>query len=637
MKFRQDIQALRGIAVIGVLLSHAQDNYFPLGYLGVDIFFIISGFVVTPLIMRMFSDQIIDEVRRSEFREFFTRRFFRLAPALGATLMFTALVTFLFASIEDHRRIAEQGIFTILLSGNIGAPIFAGNYFTPNPNPLIHTWSLSVEEQIYIFIPLILALVLRYQRDILRSIRRIYIAVITVSLSLFLFPSLIKALSLLINLDSSFFNFYSTFSRAWEFALGGMCYLMSSKRIVLFKSNSFRGMLIAFLPLSIFSKLHFDHRFITVFICCTTFASIYFQAMNMIPQVIIRIFVWFGDRSYSIYLLHMPLLYIAKYSSVTQIGTRENRIIQTFVALLLTVALGSASYHLVENRYRYKATRNSINVPSIKRPFFQFVVLPMLLFCTMLISAANSYWGLGNLTVPAKPAWENDLACKRLATTSADRPCMYKSERASKTVLLIGDSYAAQFSQAVVDAAERSGWNSVIWTMSGCKFSLRTGSAVSADCVSKNLATINWILENQPNSVIISQNNFSYVSQADLKEAIQNIGKLVPSVLLIGNTPTWPDQRFFGERKPLIMRNYKPPRTMPVDQFNSSHMRISHELLRWANKNGYEAFDLNYLFCNSKICFREKNGQKLFYDGAHLSMDGANLSVGMLERYLDIH
>jgi len=276
-----------------------------------------------------------------------------------------------------------------------------------------------------------------------------------------------------------------------------------------------------------------------------------------------------------------------------------------------------------------------MNTPSIKRPLFQFVVIPMFLFSTMLISAANSYWGLGNLTVPAKPAWENDLACKRLATSSADRPCVYKNVGASKTVLLIGDSYAAQFSQAVVDAAERSGWNSVIWTLSGCKFSLRIGPAVSKDCVSKNLASIRWIYENQPNSVIVSQNNFSYVSQADLKEAIQNIGNLVPSVMLIGNTPTWPDQRFFGERKPLIMRNYKPPTTMPVNQFKSSHMRISDELLLWANKSGYESLDLNYLFCDSKNCFREKNGQKLFYDGAHLSMDGANLSVAVLQKFLD--
>ena len=122
----------------------------------------------------------------------------------------------------------------------------------------------------------------------------------------------------------------------------------------------------------------------------------------------------------------------------------------------------------------------------------------MFLFSTMLISAANSYWGLGNLTVPAKPAWENDLECKRLATTSTDSACLYKNEGASKTVLLIGDSYAAQFSQAVVDAAERSGWNSVIWTMSGCKFSLRIGPAVSKDCVSKNLASSKWIYENQP-------------------------------------------------------------------------------------------------------------------------------------------
>jgi peptidoglycan/LPS O-acetylase OafA/YrhL len=137
-KYRNDIQALRGVAVLAVLLFHAFDTIFPKGYLGVDVFFVISGFVVTPLILRIFTGASPQSVYK-ELRAFYRRRFFRLAPALTVTLAFTAALLFLIGPISDHQRIARSGIATLLLVGNLGAYKYAGNYFSPNPNPLVHT------------------------------------------------------------------------------------------------------------------------------------------------------------------------------------------------------------------------------------------------------------------------------------------------------------------------------------------------------------------------------------------------------------------------------------------------------------------------------------------------------------------
>ncbi len=159
-KYRRDIQVLRGLAVLAVVLFHAKESYFPLGYLGVDVFFVISGFVVTPLILRIFTDQA-NVGRLSNLKLFYKRRFYRLAPALAVTLTISAVIIFLLGPPGDHQRFARQGIATILLVGNVSAYTYSGGYFSPNPNPLVHTWSLSVEEQIYIILPLILMLVLR--------------------------------------------------------------------------------------------------------------------------------------------------------------------------------------------------------------------------------------------------------------------------------------------------------------------------------------------------------------------------------------------------------------------------------------------------------------------------------------------
>ena len=156
VKYRSDIQALRGLAVFAVVLFHAKESYFPLGYLGVDVFFVISGFVVTPLILGIFTDRSngVGE-HLSNLIYFYKRRFYRLAPALAAVLTISAVLVFFFGPIADHQRFARQGMATLLLVGNFGATRYSGDYFSPNPNPLVHTWSLSVEEQIYIFLPLI--------------------------------------------------------------------------------------------------------------------------------------------------------------------------------------------------------------------------------------------------------------------------------------------------------------------------------------------------------------------------------------------------------------------------------------------------------------------------------------------------
>ena len=191
VKYRRDIQVLRGLAVLAVVLFHAKESYFPLGYLGVDVFFVISGFVVTPLILRIFTEQAMGARRFSNLRDFYKRRFYRLAPALAVTLAISAISVFLLGPIADHQRFARQGIATLLLAGNLGASKYSGDYFSPNP--LVHTWSLSVEEQIYIFLPLILMLIFTIRS--LKKITAVVLVFITVlSFISFQFPAIFQPL-----------------------------------------------------------------------------------------------------------------------------------------------------------------------------------------------------------------------------------------------------------------------------------------------------------------------------------------------------------------------------------------------------------------------------------------------------------
>ncbi len=193
-EYRKDIQVLRGLAVLAVVLFHTNEGNFPLGYLGVDVFFVISGFVVTPLILRVFTDKIDGRGSLSNLRHFYKRRFYRLAPALAAILVISAILIFLFGPVGDHQRFARQGVTTLFLLGNVGAYRYSGDYFSPNPNPLVHTWSLSVEEQIYLILPLVLLFIINNRRSV-KKISVVVLAIVSaVSFVSFLSPVILKPL-----------------------------------------------------------------------------------------------------------------------------------------------------------------------------------------------------------------------------------------------------------------------------------------------------------------------------------------------------------------------------------------------------------------------------------------------------------
>jgi len=150
-KYRRDIQVLRGLAVLAAVLFHAKESYFPLGYLGVDVFFVISGFVVTPLILQILTNQVNGGGRFSNLKSFYKRRFYRLAPALAVILAISAISIYLLGPIGDHQRFARQGIATLLLVGNVGAYKYSGNYFSKSKPTSSYLVALRGGADLYIF------------------------------------------------------------------------------------------------------------------------------------------------------------------------------------------------------------------------------------------------------------------------------------------------------------------------------------------------------------------------------------------------------------------------------------------------------------------------------------------------------
>jgi len=636
-KYRRDIQSLRGLAVLAVVLFHANESYFPLGYLGVDVFFVISGFVVTPLILRIFSEREIGGGRLLNLKDFYRRRFYRLAPALAVTLFITAISIFLLGPIDQHQRFARQGISTLLLAGNAGAYQYSGDYFSPNPNPLVHTWSLSVEEQIYIFLPLFLMLFIHNLKSLKKTSAVILGIISAISFISFLFPTILQPLYSRAGIAStSLFSFYSPIDRVWQFTLGGLGFIFLDQYQKRLKIISTRIHLVSVILITVimFSTVDIGSKTGSVFASLLAVTVIVLRSLDVLPEFLIEKLGWLGDRSYSIYLVHMPLLYVAKYSHVMQIGSGDNRTFQASIAVVVSILLGSLSYSKIENRFRDYGKRRTIGLKAISYTLILTFVTPLVFFASMDRGVKNQYWGLDrNIQKPPNAA---QLDPKCLRDSKIGPPCIYTTTGATKTVLLIGDSHAGHISQAVVDASKRTEWNAVVWAHGGCHIQFRRSipKLVSDECIDINKSMKKWVEKNKPHAIIVSQFVRSNSSQSDLKDALATLHSIVPNILLVENNPVFPDGLDFMVGRPLIMSPYKPPKEFEQSMMQFRDKNASNQLASWARSNEISTLSFDSIFCNKGICSRWSNAGWLYLDADHFSVAGAKLTIPMLSNYL---
>jgi len=225
---RFDIQGLRAVAVLLVVAFHAGLPV-PGGFVGVDVFFVISGFVITGMIHRERSS-----TGRFRFGRFYLRRFKRLTPALSLMVAVTMVLAFcLLSPFTEQQPAAQTGIGAMLLVANFMIAYKTGDYFDApaESNPLLHTWSLSVEEQFYLVFPAILLLGWVLSQ---RGRRRIpWVAVLVGTAALISFGLVMMGASALDPSTAKYLlEFYSPLTRAWEFAVGALLALATIHRLL---------------------------------------------------------------------------------------------------------------------------------------------------------------------------------------------------------------------------------------------------------------------------------------------------------------------------------------------------------------------------------------------------------------------
>ena len=380
---RNDIQALRGIAVVAVLLFHAYPGLFSNGYLGVDVFFVISGFVISPRIQNIFTYESTNGIvsKKINLYNFYKRRFYRLAPSATIVIVFTVIVVIFFAPASEIGRTNRQAISTYFLIGNLGAYKYSGNYFDDYPNALVHTWSISVEEQIYLFLPLVFLLISLLSKIKKCNFAKFLMVAIPLSLTSFLMPELLKIVYTQFGIeDPSQFSFYSAFDRIWQFAIGGILSFQKHSEEQE-KFSFFRVSPALILIALLFSNFTVDIKIGSILATIIAVYTIkYMSLKNFLPKIG-NYLKWIGDRSYSIYLIHLPVLFIVKNSPLKFFKESKNLNLHIDVAIILSIFIGSILYSQVENRFRI---RDGYKV-SLKKSFTLAVIIMFSIATTSFI------------------------------------------------------------------------------------------------------------------------------------------------------------------------------------------------------------------------------------------------------------
>ncbi len=625
MKYRADISGLRALAVLPVVFFHFNEHWLPGGFVGVDIFFVISGYLITSILV---AD--IDAGRFSLLR-FYDRRVRRIIPAYAAVALVTALI----------------GLFILppVLLDSFGASLraasvfFANRYFlsvthyfgaAPDELFLLHTWSLSVEEQFYLAWPLLLV-VLCHPR-----LRRAlpYILLVLMALSLFVATrnAILRPVA----------GFYNSNGRFWELLLGAVIALGYVPRL----REGWRAEAVAGTGLALIlgAVLFFDPT-----------RMIFPGVTALVPTLGAALLLWAGEEgrstltgrllsfgplagigliSYSLYLWHWPVIAIHRYLTYRVPGLFEA--LALFAAM---VAISAFSWRFIENPFRRHG-------PSTTRSEWKSVGAGAAMLA-LLVAIGTLFTATDGLPVRASAAflkseqtvntfWRGREACLVGRTNDRERDCRFGDPRPEAPYFVLwGDSQGDQHGPALDAVARDMGMGLLQLTRPGCA-PIAPDPAASGwqsravqDCNASRAEALKRIVDDPKIAFVVISGRWSNETSLEratgqLKEAVDRITAAGKPVLLVAPPGVFPT----GGGRCLVRRAF-----MGADDAICGRSRAESDaegtpleaaLRAMAqDRSDVAVFAPRTLFCDAQACHPRKGDVPLYYDGGHLNVEGS--------------
>jgi peptidoglycan/LPS O-acetylase OafA/YrhL len=630
---RADVQGLRAVAVLLVIAFHAGLPL-PAGFAGVDVFFVISGFVITGLILRQLDGG------RFSLGEFYVRRIKRLLPALILMLVTVLVLSFLLESpLGPQQTTAKTGVGAMLLVANMVILRTSGNYFdaTATNNPLLHVWSLSVEEQFYIGFSVLLLLAWTVGRRSGARLRAAAIAVAALtatSFALAIACTYARGPVWFVS-DPNSLAFYSSPTRAWEFGVGALVAFWAHTRADGRKAGKRVAALTAFASIALLAapnllvadKTPWPGGLAVLPVAATAGLIV---AGTLAPNPVSRLLttrpaVWVGDLSYSLYLWHWPLI---AFASLLWPGATA-----PLLAALASVVPSWLSYRYVETPLRAARPRSRVTVFGLGAG-------------TAAVAAGLAFalGTVGVALVPAAATYRAEATALPVGRASGcmvrDRPyvpgdidrCSTHIARPKGWVMLVGDSHADAISNGVVTAATRLGYDTLTLTGAQCEFArhpapskfLPTCAAMNNDLLDRATGS------NPPELVVMSHWGAARMaSEKDWPQALnpaiselRQAGVPVLFVLDVPNFATWDGGQAAACRGGLLDFTC----TLPRKQVEAIQGRPrAAEMALTRGRPGVTTYDPWPHFCNATTCSPVVDGRLAYRDFSHLNAIGGGL------------
>lgn len=502
--FRTDINGLRAVAVLAVVVYHAGIAI-PGGFTGVDVFYVISGYLISSLLLRE-----VDRSGSVDLVEFWTRRMRRLVPALALVVTVTLLASVLVLSPLVWGRLAWHGASAMLFVSNLLFPYQGQDYFSDSvtPSPYLHTWSLGIEEQFYIFWPLLILLAVAVARrtrvPARRMLQLLFAGTFVVSL----------ATSVWLTATAPDWAFYVLPTRAWEFAGAALVATLPWSRLAE-RSRVRPGLLkvllgtagLVLLALS-FTLVHEIDPFPGTVALLPVSGALLLLAAGSLPgsgswvdrllglPVLQRI----GDVSYSWYLWHWPFVVL------TTAAVQDDAIWIKVLATLAALGAAVATYRWVENPLRFSGAMRSWRRTAAVTVVIGLTVGAVTVGTRVATGAVLQREPYAT-AVEAGAEPEPYGCAGETETTSGIEVCLLGDLTADTTVLLIGDSHAMHWVPAFDAAARDAGLRLAVRWRHGCP-----AAEVDVEqptergpCSGFQAQSLRMIDELRPDAVVVSQ------------------------------------------------------------------------------------------------------------------------------------
>ena len=462
--YRADIDGLRAVAVLAVVLSHLSPALAPGGFVGVDVFFVISGYLITRIISRE-----IEEGRFS-FARFYERRARRIFPALFAVLAGTLAAGYWLLLPSDYLHVLRAALATMGFASNVLLWHKQSSYFDATESkldPLLHTWSLAVEEQFYLLFPVFLLVCHRYWRR-----QMVWVLLICALVSL-------AGAELVVRDNRTAVYFLSPF-RAWELLAGSLLAYGALPAIglrLLREALSAGGLAAILLACGWYGDA-------TVFPGLTALAPVLgaaavIHAGSSGPTFAGRLLHWrplvyVGLISYSLYLWHWPLIVLAQYAA----GMEPPAPFRVALLMAASLLLASASYHFIEQPLRHGAGwRHGRALTSGAA-----LALAAGLFCGIGVALGGFSERFSPSVVALDQARSPVIPYARCSDLAPRAACLLGTGTGPPQILLWGDSHLVSYAPALHEVLSRRGTQALLLPYPGCAPVFGAASSIGAGC-----------------------------------------------------------------------------------------------------------------------------------------------------------